>query len=71
MFFVSTERHHAAAVVAAADVAAAADVVADVDVDAAAHLKNGCPLTQAKLVSFPGFNQTLDLAVALSPSCPL
>ena len=36
--------------------AAAVDAV-DVDVDAAAHLKNGRPLTQAKLVSFPGFNQ--------------
>ena len=60
MFFVSTERHHAAAVVAVVAAAAVADVDAvdvDVDVDAAAHLKNGRPLTQAKLVSFPGFNQ--------------
>ena len=49
----STERHHAADVV----VVAAVVVVVDADVDAAAHLKNGCPLTQAKLVSFPGFNK--------------
>ena len=58
MFFVSTERHHAAAVVAVVAAAAVADVDAvDVDVDAAAHLKNGRPLTQAKLVSFPCFNK--------------
>ena len=56
----STERHHAAdvVVVAAVVVVVAADVDAvDADVDAAAHLKNGRPLTQAKLVSFPGFNK--------------